>query len=130
MRHGYGQISREGIPGPPPPEAGPVENLPGFEVPREPATPGYLDEPRPEAPAPPEPGDQPNGAPPPNGGMTPPPGQPGQPVPGTGPQDGQWPTELGTALRQNVTKVAVAGALLIGTGVVIGYFIGKGQAEP
>lgn len=131
MRHAYGQVLQY-QPGDP---YGPRDEIPGLRAP----DPDY-DQGKTLVPEPgggkgdgrpdngggtlPAPNGQPNG-----NGTVPPNGQPngnGTPAP---PNGGTWPGDLRAALSANATKVAIAAGLLVGTGVVIGYFVGKGQTS-
>jgi hypothetical protein len=37
-----------------------------------------------------------------------------------------WAADLGQALKENATKITIAAGLVLGTGVIIGYFVGRG----
>ena len=149
MHHGYGfpwmpQPGGDGTLSPAPTPGGGVSPgpswppSPGLQAPPQngshfaPPSPGYFDPPgplMPDAHPPDEGGTAPNG----NGNGTAPngtlPNGNGTAPNGTLPSgNGQtWPAELGTALRENATKVAIATGLVLGTGVLIGYFIGKAR---
>lgn len=84
--------------------------FPGLSVPTAPMSPepaphGVTDVPEAQAPPPMDETAPPNGAP---------------------DQEVGWPADLGQALKENATKIAIFSGLVLGTGVVIGYFVGRG----